>query len=248
MTELMPGAEPFFHEGDSIGCLLLHGFTATPQEMRRLGCFLNRSGFTVNGVLLAGHGTRVQDLSRTTWHDWHHSAYSGWQRLSERCTRVFAVGLSLGGALALHLAAHVSLSGVVAMATPLVLDRKWLWLSRVLKRVKVYRKKGPSSIHDQDVLAARVAYAYEPTRSLEQILMFFRHLYDDLPDVVVPTLLMHSRLDTTVDPTTMSRLHERLGTTNKQKVWLEKGGHIVTEDLDRGIAYGAIQGFIEQHS
>ena len=29
MTELMPGAEPFFYEGDSIGCLLLHGSTAT---------------------------------------------------------------------------------------------------------------------------------------------------------------------------------------------------------------------------
>jgi len=248
MTELMPGAEPFFHKGNSIGCLLLHGFTATPQEMRQLGRFLEQCGFSVNGVLLAGHGTQVQDLSRTTWHDWHQSAYSGWQRLNDCCTRVFAVGLSLGGALALHLAAHVSLGGVVAMATPLVLDRKWLWLSRVLKRIQPYRKKGPSSIHNQGVLAARVAYACEPTRSLEQVLMFFRHLYDDLPDVVVPTLLMHSRLDTTVDPTTMALLHERLGTTSKQMVWLEKGGHVVTEDLDRGVAYGAIQGFIEQHS
>ena len=132
------------------------------------------------------------------------------------------------------MAAHVSLGGVVAMATPLVLDRKWLWLSRVLKRIKLYRKKGPSSIHDQDALAARVAYAYEPTRSLEQVLMFFRHLYDELPDVVVPTLLMHSRLDTTVDPTTMSRPHERLGTTNKQMVWLENGGILSQRILTRG--------------
>ena len=77
MAELMPGAEPFFYEGGSIGCLLLHGFTATPQEMRQLGRFLEQCGFTVNGVLLTGHGTQVQDLSHTTWHDWHHSAHSG---------------------------------------------------------------------------------------------------------------------------------------------------------------------------
>ena len=37
MTELMPGAEPFFSEGNHVGYLLLHGSTATPQGMRRLG-------------------------------------------------------------------------------------------------------------------------------------------------------------------------------------------------------------------
>ena len=248
MTELMPGAEPFFYKGGDTGCLLLHGFTATPQEMRRLGQFLGQCGFTVHGVLLAGHGTHVQDLSTTTWRDWYDSAYNGWQRLSDCCTRVFAIGLSLGGGLALHLAAHVSLSGVVAMATPLVLEPRWLWMARILKHVTPYRKKGTSSIQNSEALADRVAYAYEPTASLEQLLVFFRHLYEDLPDVLIPALLMHSRHDTTVDPATMPRLHERLRTTDKQMTWLEEGGHIVTEDYGHQFVYREIRDFVKQRS
>ena len=37
---IVPGAEPFFFgvpPGDRVGCLLLHGFTAMPEEMRWLG-------------------------------------------------------------------------------------------------------------------------------------------------------------------------------------------------------------------
>ena len=248
MSEVMPSAEPFVYRGNSTGCLLVHGFTGTPQEMRRLGQFLNNRGFTIHGVLLAGHGTNVHDLNVTTWRDWYNSVYEGWQALSDSCTQVFAIGLSLGGALALHLAAHVPLCGVVSLATALELDTKLLYLTRVLKYLLPYRKKAPSDIHDPQVLAARIAYDRTPTRSAEQALLFFRHLYDDLPDIRLPVLLMHSRHDTAVDPATMPLVYERLGTKEKQMVWLENSGHIITEDYDRQFVYTSIHNFIKRHS
>jgi carboxylesterase len=69
MSNVMPGAEPFIYEGSTVGCVLLHGFTSTPQEMRPLGQCLKDCGFTVRGVLLADHGTRVEDLHPTTWRE-----------------------------------------------------------------------------------------------------------------------------------------------------------------------------------
>src|SRR5262249_50914792 len=56
-----------------LGCLLVHGFTATPAEMRPLGEALAARGFPVRGVRLAGHGTSVEDLARTGWRDWYAS-------------------------------------------------------------------------------------------------------------------------------------------------------------------------------
>ena len=247
MSNVMPGAEPFFHEGSGVGCLLLHGFTSTPQEMRPLGQFLKDSGFTVHGVLLAGHGTRVEELHATHWRDWYHSAYEGWQALQSSCARVFVIGQSLGGALALHLAAHVPLAGVVALSTPLVTDVRLLWLARILKFVWPYRKKGLSNIHDPEALAARVAYRYTPNRSNEQVVLFLRHLSEDLPEVHTPALLMHSRHDQTVDPATMPRIFERLGAQDKQMIWLENSGHVVTVDYDRQLVYAAVEGFIAGH-
>jgi carboxylesterase len=243
----MPGGEPFGYEGGTVGCVLLHGFTSTPQEMRPLGQFLKDSGFTVRGVLLAGHGTRVEELQTTTWRDWYHSAYEGRQTLHCSCTRVVAIGQSLGGALALHLAAHVPLAGVVALSAPLVTDAKLLWLARILKYVWSYRKKGPSKIHDPAALAARVRYDYTPNRSNEQAALFLRHLYEDLPEVHTPALLMHARQDKTVDLATMPHIYARLGAEDKRMVWLENSGHVVTMDYDRQLVCPAIERFIAGH-
>ena len=134
VNSVLPGAEPFFYPspGPRISCLLLHGFTATPQEMRRLGQFLHGCGFTVSCPLLAGHGTDVRDLQATTWQDWYGSAYAAWSALQDSADPAFAIGLSLGGALALNLAAEVPLGGVVAMATPMLLDNRLLKIA-VLK-------------------------------------------------------------------------------------------------------------------
>ena len=247
MSNIMPGAEPFSYEGGDTGCLLLHGFTGTPQEMRQLGQFLRDRGFTVRGVLLAGHGTRVEDLRPTAWQDWYRAAHVGWQTLQGSCRRVFVIGLSLGGSLALHLAAHVPLSGVVALDSPLVTDIRLLWLARILKYVWPYRKKGPSDIHDPQALAERVRYAYTPNRSNEQTVLFFRHLYEDLPEVHAPVLLMHARQDKTVSPATMPRIYARLGAEDKQMIWLENSGHVVTVDYDRQLVYAAIERFIAGH-
>ena len=248
MTQVMPGAEPFLYQGGDIGCLLLHGFTGTPQEMRRLGQFLHGCGYTVHGPLLAGHGTSVQQLSTTTWRDWFQSALDGWQALDKECAHVFTIGLSVGGALALHLAAHVQNSGVVAMATPLVVDSKLLWLARLASYVVPYRKKGPSDIKDRAALGERVAYRHTPTHSTYQLLLFFQHLRDDLPEVHVPVLLIHSRRDTTVDPRTMPRLYKPLGAGDKRMLWLENSGHIVTEDRERDLVYVSIRDWIKERT
>ena len=57
------GAEPFFYPGNETGCLLIHGFTASPQEMRGLGVHLAEQGYSVLGIRLFGHGTQENDMN-----------------------------------------------------------------------------------------------------------------------------------------------------------------------------------------
>ncbi len=247
--QLMPGGEPFFFGGGSTGCLLIHGFTGTPNEMRGLGEYLAARGLTALGVRLAGHGTTVEDMEKTTWPDWYASAEEGLTELQKQCDEVFLVGLSLGGGLALHIAAHRPLAGVVAMSTPITVADWRLKYVGVLKHlVRFSRKKANNGLRDPTARARHVGYNRIPTRCAESLRDFLRLLDDELPRVTVPTLLLHARHDTQVPPENMPYIYSRISSADKKMVWLENSDHVITEDYDKEQAFAHTYAFIRQHS
>ena len=96
--------EPFYFPGNHIGCLLLHGFSGSPSEMRYMGERLAQDGWTVSGILLSGHGTTPELMAKTSWEDWVKDAEAGVRQLRKSCDIIIGIGLSMGGLLALHLA------------------------------------------------------------------------------------------------------------------------------------------------
>jgi len=96
----------FFFEGGRSGVLLIHGLTGTPMEMKLLGKGLNRAGFTVYGMQLAGHCGDVEDLLATDWHDWYASVEKAAEELLGKVDHLFVGGLSMGALLALKFAAE----------------------------------------------------------------------------------------------------------------------------------------------
>lgn len=91
--------------GGRSGVLLIHGLTGTPTEMRFVAKGLNRNGFTVHAMQLAGHCGDEADLLATGWRDWYGSVCEAFDRLAAEVDHVFVAGLSMGALLALKLAA-----------------------------------------------------------------------------------------------------------------------------------------------
>ena len=61
-----PYSQPFFREGTKDeAVLLIHGFTATPSQMRPLADVLSAEGYAVRGVLLPGHGLTLASMERS---------------------------------------------------------------------------------------------------------------------------------------------------------------------------------------
>ena len=92
-------------DGD-VGALLLHGFSGAPTEVRGLGEHLAARGVVVSAPLLPGHGVDHHHLERSNRRAWRQAAHEALQALQARCTRVVVVGQSMGGLLALELAAR----------------------------------------------------------------------------------------------------------------------------------------------
>jgi carboxylesterase len=250
---VMAGAEPFLFIGKThpeVGCLLVHGFTGTPLEMRGLGEHLAGEGYTVLGVRLAGHATRLEDMARTRWTDWYASLRDGYAMLKTACEQVFVIGLSLGGILALILASRNPVAGVAAFATPYHLPSDpRLRFVKILSLIKPFFPKGAPGWYDQDAYTRHVCYPADPTRGYVELVKLISIMRLGLLKVSAPTLLIYSRQDPTVREGDghMQAIFERLGSHDKTSFWIEGSGHVITCDAKRQEVYTATAAFIAAH-
>jgi carboxylesterase len=244
---LVKNTEPFYFPGNQIGCLLIHGFTGAPTEMRPLGEYLAEQGYSVLGVRLAGHGTRIEDLDRVTWQDWSNSVLDGWHLLAPNTEQVFLVGLSMGGVLTLYHASFLPVTGLVSMSTPYEIeDPRSKYLGIFAKLIR-YVDKGESDWQDEEVVQDHFSYDYYPTKGLVQLAQLLQIMQDSLPKVTVPALLMHSRKDLGVPLHNLDKITQALGTpkSDQQKLILENSGHVITRDKDQFKVFTTIHQFIQ---
>lgn len=253
---IMSGAEPYFARGGGTGVLLLHGFTASPHEVKWLGQYLAAQKHTVYAPRIAGHGTNYRDLARTTWQDWAASALDGYYLLRQQCDRVFVAGLSMGGALALLTAAQVDVDGVIALAAP-VLPFPGLSVNRlrVVKRIRPYTDQTDRSPFADYIVAqqkrlgepeiGRVRYAMWSTAAVEQLMRLIAQVQMRLPEISAPVLAIYSKADATVLPPNLEAL--KAGLTGAARVnahVLEQSSHILTQDMERETIFRLIGEFV----
>lgn len=237
-------ARPFAIRRGPIGCLLVHGFTGTPHEMREMGEYLSDRGISVVCKLLPGHGADQRELNHVTWRSWVDTVDAGYQELASHCRMVFVAGLSMGGVLALHLAAHRPVAGVAAFAAFL---RPTDWrapLVDLIKYVHPFDPKGSIDIKDEKARREWAGYDCHPSWGASEMMRLCRHLTDDLPEIRCPALLVHSREDHTVAFSQMDLLASRIGSPDVRKVPLENSWHVITVDHDRELVRRETYGFI----
>src|SRR5579884_2106722 len=117
LVTLRPEAEPYAADGGPVAAVLCHGMTGMPGSLYAWGQALVDAGLTVRIPRLPGHGTSWKDANRTTWQDWYGELERSFDDVRSRCDRVFVMGLSMGGTLALRLAEQrgSDVSGVVVV-------------------------------------------------------------------------------------------------------------------------------------
>ena len=214
-----------------------------------MGEYLAGEGHTVLGIRLAGHATCMQDMVRTRWPDWVASVEDGWHILNGAAQRVFVIGLSMGGVLALLFASRYPVAGVIAMSTPFALpDDPRLPFIKLLSWFQPRTQKGPPDWQDPEAAREHVSYADYPTRSIAELRDLLAAMRLALPAVTAPALLMHSRQDGGVDPTDMERIHAALGSQDKRMLWLDNCGHVITREPERQRVFEAAARFIRQMS
>ena len=244
--------QPFRIKGGVRGCLLIHGFAGTPPEMRSLGEFLATNGYDVMGPLLAGHGLTPEAMARTRWQDWARSAEAAYQSLRRDCNEVFVCGQSLGGTLALHLAAsHPEIRGVITIGAMGAARFFRDWRLKVIRGMKYLQRwhvpGGDCDLGDPSALRLLHSYARRPSVCIESLMRLIDVVEPELPAIRAPALIMQGRNDRTVDVANAPYIYERIGSTDKQLRWWERSGHAVTVDLEHDALYRVVLEWLNAH-
>ncbi|QMU75878.1 alpha/beta fold hydrolase [Streptacidiphilus sp. PB12-B1b] len=229
---LLPGAEPYRHQGGRVGVLVCHGFTGSPQSMRPWAEAAAADGLSVSLPLLPGHGTQWRDLNVTRWPDWYATVEREFDVLAKECDQVFVFGLSMGGLLSLHLAAErgAAVSGLV-LVNPLV--RMPGQAHRALPLVRHLIPSLPG-VSDDVALpgVSEQGYTRTPLHAAHSMAQLARIVQSELPQITQPLLLFRSTQDHVVPPPSGALLLSRISSTDVEERLLERSYHVATLDYD----------------
>lgn len=255
-------------QGGPTGFLLIHGLGGTPIELRFVAQGLARAGYTVYCCQLAGHCQTEEELRLSSWQDWYRSVELAHERLRQHCSTIIAGGLSMGGLMALHLAAcrPESVDGLAVYAPSLVLDgwavpRLSSYLLRIARPVGRWRsrislrEREPYGLKDERVRSFVLSHMQSgnsgaagvfstPLHAIAEFNAFVAVLRRELPRIATPTLIVHPREDDMASLANAHYLQRRLGGLVDLAV-LDDSYHMITLDRQRHVVVDRSLAFAE---
>lgn len=240
-TTIKPGNDGYVLGNGSNAILFTHGLSSSPHEDRALAEYLAERNFTVYVVRLEGHGTSVEDLTRTKWEDWYANYREAYLNLKETKEKVYVGGMSLGGVIALKLAEDEKVDGVISLAPSLVLDderAKYAWFFKYFTKYSL-----------RNISATDLPYNYDrfPVASVAQMLEMSGVVQNDLNKVDEPILIMQYKNDYRASPKSSQIVYDNVLSANKQLEWIEGTGHVMINDEDKETYFEQIYQFIKQN-
>jgi len=241
---LSVAARPELTGGRRIGVLLSHGFTGSPVSMRPWGAHLGTLGYGVSVPLLPGHGTTWRDLNTHRWQDWYAAIVAAFDALRAEHDAVVVGGLSMGGALALRLAADrdADLAGVMVVNPAVATKRLDVKLLPVLKHLMGSFPAIAGDIKKPGI--SENGYDRTPLKAVHSMMQAWPALRSDLARITVPLLYFRSPEDHVVDGSSEPLVLGGVSSSDVTRVELPDSYHVATLDNDAPVIFEQSAAFV----
>jgi len=246
---------PFFiqpKKANGFGILLIHGLLASPAEIRGYGHYLAKQGYTVLGSRLKGHGTSPYALRDTSFEQWFQSVKRGFNILKYHCSKLFVIGFSTGGALAIKLAAEnpEKIAGIVTLSVPIKFVSPTFMLVPLLHNTNVLVQwvsslEGVKPFIENSSEHPDINYHNVPVRALYELRRLIQNMEALLADIQIPALVLHADQDPVVSVQSADILFEKLGSKHKQLHIIKSEYHGILMD-NHDNTWSVIDDFLSQ--
>ncbi len=232
------------------GVLLLHGFTSNDASLAKLTAAAQSLGYVTEAPLLRGHGRTYRDLYGARWDHWRADAQAGLERLRAQVDQVVVVGFSMGGLLALEVAAQpqADLAGVVALAPALFIAHPLAPIAWMALGWYRFLPMGKAVAYSDPALAsADESYSRLATDAFVSFYRASHRIRRLLPSISAPLLLIHSLRDRVIKPISSQFAYDHVGSAEKELVWLDRTGHALMDDIEAATVVAHVRSFLERY-
>lgn len=237
--------KPFTFEGGDRAVLLLHGFTGNSADVRMLGRFLEKKGYTCHAPIYKGHGVPPEQLVHTGPEDWWKDVMDAYQHLKDQgYEKIAAVGLSLGGVFSLKLAYTLPILGVVPMCAPMYIKSEEIMYQGILAYAREYKKreqKSPERIEQE-----MFEFKQTPMNTLKALQELIRDVRNNVDMIYAPTFVVQARHDEMINTDSANIIYNGVESTLKDIKWYEDSTHVITLDKERDVLHEDVYNFLEQ--
>jgi carboxylesterase len=241
-----------------LGVLVLHGFTSSLDCVSSVEAAIRALGLPTRMPVLRGHGAASPEALRpVTWPDWVADGQAALDDLLTEVDRAILFGHSMGGLVALTLAAEngdwidsiVTAAAPVQLANPMAPGRPFSFLIPVVRRLLKNWPMPPKYV-DRAAAATDTCYRYAPIPAVTSFLEFSGATRRRLPEVLAPILIMQSHKDTTAAPESAEIIYREVSTPAAQKriVWFDVTEHEMFRDCEREATARTVAEYVRERA
>ncbi|WP_088069824.1 alpha/beta hydrolase [Gottfriedia luciferensis] len=243
MKVTMP--KPFTFEGGDRAVLLLHGFTGHSADVRMLGRFLEKQGYTCHAPHYKGHGVPPDELVHTGPEDWWQDVMEAYQLLKDKGhQKIAAVGLSLGGVFALKLGYTVPLNGIVTMCSPMYIKSEEVMYEGVLAYAKEFKKREGKS--PEQIEVEMEDFKKSPMNTLKALQGLIKEVRENVDTVYAPTFVVQSTVDEMINTDSANIIFNEVQSDQKKLKWYENSTHVITLGPERDTLHEDVLAFLNE--
>jgi len=243
MRVTMP--KPFTFEGGDRAVLLLHGFTGHSADVRMLGRFLEKQGYTCHAPHYKGHGVPPDELVHTGPEDWWKDVMEAYQFLKDKGhQKIAAVGLSLGGVFALKLGYTVPLNGIVTMCSPMYIKSEEIMYEGVLAYTREFKKREGKS--PEQIEVEMEEFKKTPMNTLKALQGLIKEVRENVDTVYAPTFVVQSTVDEMINTDSANIIYNEVQSNQKKLKWYENSTHVITLGQEKDMLHEDVLAFLNE--
>ncbi|MGN8981875.1 alpha/beta hydrolase [Enterococcus villorum] len=236
--------KPLYVKHGQRAVLLLHAYSGSPNDVRMLARYLEKSEYTVYAPLFTGHGTlNPQDILTQKTETWWEDTKQAIHFLeSEGFSQIAVFGLSMGGIFAIRAMEELQMIGGGFFCSPISPVENHVPENFERYERYVLKAAGKSEQVIEETVTSLRPHVHQQLIEIQKQAAIAE---EKLNEIQAPVFLAQAGQDETIDPSGVYETAKKLADKRMTIQWYPQSKHVITVGESRRLLEKDVLEFLE---